>query len=91
MVSTVPAEGEGVAAAPGGTDGGAELVGADTLLAETTVLAAGGGEATELTVLVAAGDDPVDAGVTADGGVGRINEDALVPVVDRVLWNNKRR
>ena len=47
------------------------------LLAEAAVLAAGGGEATALAVLHHGLRDPLDAGVVADGGVGRVHSDHL--------------
>ena len=76
--SAVPLEGEGVAALPGGPARGTdEVVGAVALLAEATVLAAGGGEAAALAVLHDRLGDPLDAGVVADGGVGRVHRDHL--------------
>lgn len=54
-------------------------------LVETTGLLAGGGEATSLAVLVDGVDDPVDAGVDADGLVLGVDEDDLVVLVGRVL------
>lgn len=53
--------------------------------AETTRLLAGGGEAAGLAVLVDGVDDPVDAGVVADGLVLGVDEDDLVVLVGRVL------
>lgn len=76
--SAVTLEREGVAALPGGaTRGPDEVVGAVALLAETAVLAAGGGEAAALAVLHHRLSDPLDAGVVADGGVGRVHGDHL--------------
>ena len=54
-------------------------------LVETTGLLAGGGETTRLAVLVDGVDDPVDAGVDADGLVLGVDEDDLVVLVGRVL------
>jgi hypothetical protein len=54
-------------------------------LVETTGLLAGGGKTTSLAVLVDGVDDPVDAGVDADGLVLGVDEDDLVVLVGRVL------
>jgi hypothetical protein len=54
-------------------------------LVETAGLLASGGETTGLAVLVDGVDDPVDAGVAADGGVLGVDEDDLVVLVGRVL------
>ena len=54
-------------------------------LVETTRLLAGGGETTSLAVLVDGVDDPVDAGILADGLVLGVNEDDLEVLVGRVL------
>jgi hypothetical protein len=54
-------------------------------LSETTGLLAGGGEATRLAVLVDGGDDPVDAGIAADGLVLGVDEDDLEVLVGGVL------
>ena len=54
-------------------------------LVETTALLAGGGKATGLAVLVDGVDDPVDAGVDADGLVLGVDEDDLVVLVGAVL------
>jgi len=53
--------------------------------AETTGLLASGGETTRFTVLVNGVDDPVDAGVVADGLVHGVDEDDLKVLVGRVL------
>ena len=53
--------------------------------AQTTRLLASSGETTRFTVLVDRVDDPVDAGVAADGLVLRVNEDNLEVLVGRVL------
>ena len=53
--------------------------------AETTALLAGGGKTTGLAVLVDGGDDPVDAGIAADGLVLGVDKDDLVVLVGRVL------
>ena len=54
-------------------------------LAQASGRAARGGEASELAVLVGGVDDPVDAGVAADGLVLGVDEDDLVVLVRRVL------
>jgi len=54
-------------------------------LVETTRLLASGGEAAHLAVLVHGLDDPVDAGVLADGLVLGVDEDDLEVLVGRVL------
>lgn len=69
---------------PGLSAAGSGLVVAATLV-ETTGLLAGGSEATGLAVLVDGGDDPVDAGIDADGLVLGVDEDDLVVLVGRVL------
>merc|ERR1711972_378207 len=50
-----------------------------------TALLAGSGETTALAVLVDRVDDPVDAGVAADGLVHRVDADDLVVLVRAVL------
>jgi len=54
-------------------------------LAQSTRLLACSGKTTGLTVLVNRVDDPVDAGITADSLVLRVNEDDLEVLVGRVL------
>jgi hypothetical protein len=54
-------------------------------LVETAGLLAGGGEAAGLAVLVDGVDDPVDAGVDADGLVAGVDEDDLVVLVGGIL------
>ncbi len=71
----------------GTTDG---VVGAVTLDSKTTVLSAGRGEASSLTVLVHRVDDPVDARIVSDGDVLRINKDDLEVLVGRILVNPVR-
>ncbi len=71
-------------ALPGLSPAGLGLVVAMALV-ETTRRLASGGEATALAVLVDGGDDPVDAGVLADGLVLGVDEDDLVVLVGRVL------
>jgi len=80
----VAPQGEGVVTLPGLAAAGLGL-GVAVALVETTRLLAGGGETTSLAVLVDGGDDPVDAGVAADGGVAGVDEDDLVVLVGRVL------
>jgi hypothetical protein len=71
-------------ALPGLPAAGAGLVVAVALV-EAARLLAGGGEAAGLAVLVDGVDDPVDAGVDADGLVLGVDEDDLVVLVGRVL------
>ena len=73
-----------VVAAPSSTDGGADARGTDTLVAETTALATSGGDTAGFTVLVDGVDDPVGAGIVADGGVGRVGADDFVPGEDGI-------
>jgi hypothetical protein len=81
---SVALEVEGVVALPGLAATGGGVVEAVTL-SETTGLLAGGGEATRLAVLVDGGDDPVDAGIAADGLVLGVDEDDLEVLVGGVL------
>lgn len=71
-------------AQPGLSAASTGLVVAVTLV-ETTGLLAGSSETTGLAVLVDGVDDPVDAGVDADGLVLGVDEDDLVVLVGRVL------
>lgn len=71
-------------AQPGLSAASTGLVVAVTLV-ETTGLLAGSSETTSLAVLVDGVDDPVDAGVDADGLVLGVDEDDLVVLVGRVL------
>jgi len=77
------AEGSGVVLLPDGTTRGHEPVVAVTL-ANTTALAAGGGEATHLTVLHHSVADPVDAGIGTDDAVSRVHEDHLEILVHTI-------
>jgi len=54
-------------------------------LVETARLLASGGEAAAFAVLVNGVDDPVDAGICADGLVLGIDTDDLVVLVRRIL------
>lgn len=54
-------------------------------LAQTTRFLSSGGKTTRFAVLVDGVDDPVDASVTTDGLVLRVNEDNLEVFVGRVL------
>jgi len=56
-----------------------------SLANETTVVATSRGQTTQLTVLHGRLADPVDAGIVADGGVGRINKDNLEVLVGSIL------
>lgn len=80
----VAPQGEGVVAEPGLSAAGGGLVVAVTLV-ETTRALASGSKATSLAVLVDGVDDPVDAGVDADGLVLGVDKDDLVVLVGRVL------
>ena len=73
-----------VVTTPGSTDGGAEAGSTDTLVAETTGLATSGVDTAGFTVLVDGVDDPVVAGIVADGGVLRIGADDFVPGEDGI-------
>lgn len=64
----------GVETLPGLSPASSGLVVAMTLV-ETPALLAGGSEAAELAVLVHWVDNPVDAGIAADGFVLGVNED----------------
>ena len=61
------------------------LVGTVALYAKTSGLAASGGEASVLSVLVHGTDDPVDAGIVADGDVVGVDEDDLEVLVGGIL------
>jgi hypothetical protein len=80
----VAPEGEGVVPLPGlpPASGGVVVL---VSTAKTTALLAGGGETTALAVLVDGLDDPVDAGITANGLVLGVDKDDLVVLVGRVL------
>jgi hypothetical protein len=80
----VAPQGQGVVALPGLSATGAGLVVAVALV-EAAGLLAGGGEAAGLAVLVDGVDDPVDAGIDADGLVLGVDQDDLVVLVGRVL------
>lgn len=71
-------------ALPGLSAASAGLVVTVTLV-ETARALAGGGEATGLAVLVDGVDDPVDAGIAADGLVLGVDKDNLVVLVGGVL------
>ncbi len=73
------------AAAGDGTAGGAEAGREVATDKETTGLAAGSGGALELTVLVDGVNNPVDAGVLADGSVAGVNHDNLEELVGGIL------
>lgn len=60
-------------------------MGSVSLVLETTVLATSGGETTEFTVLVDRVDDPVDAGIVADGIVAGVDGDNLIVLVGSIL------
>ena len=58
-----------------------------TLLSETSVLLASGGQSTELTFIVLLGNDPVDSRILLDGVVSGVDEDNLVEFVGGILTN----
>jgi hypothetical protein len=66
----------------GATNG---VVGTVALDTETAVLAASGGEASSLAVLVDGVANPVDAGIVSNGGVLRIDHDDFEVLVSGVL------
>lgn len=80
----VAPQGQGVVLLPGLSAAGLCL-GVAVALVETAGLLAGGGETAGLAVLVNGVDDPVDAGVDADGLVLGVDEDDLVVLVGGVL------
>lgn len=82
---TVAAEGEGVAALPRGTGRATNGLGELVSLTQTAALLAGGGEATELTVLHGGLADPVHARIATDSLMARINKDHLVVLVGGIL------
>ena len=75
----------GVVLLPDGRDGRADFVGADALVEHATRVAAGRRDAAQLAVLHRRLADPVDARVAADAVVRRVDHDALVVLVRRVL------
>lgn len=81
---SVAPQGQGVVLLPGLPAAGLGL-GVAVALVETTGLLASGGKAASLAVLVDGVDDPVDAGIDADGLVLRVDEDDLVVLVGGVL------
>ena len=81
---SVAPQGQGVVALPGLSAASLGLV-VPVALVEAAGLLAGGGEAAGLAVLVHGVDDPVVAGVDADGLVLGVDEDDLVVLVGGVL------
>jgi hypothetical protein len=81
---SVSLEVEGVVTLPGLSSASSCLV-VSVTLAQTTRLLASGSETTRFTVLVDWVDDPVDASITADGLVLRVDQDDLVVLVGGVL------
>lgn len=81
---SVAPEGESVLSLPGLSAASRGVV-VTVALVDTTVVLAGGGEATEFAVLVDGVDDPVDASILADGLVLGVDEDDLEVLVGRVL------
>mmetsp|Transcript_3127 Transcript_3127/g.3605 ORF Transcript_3127/g.3605 Transcript_3127/m.3605 type:complete len:223 (+) Transcript_3127:204-872(+) len=86
MSLTETLETHGVAPLPGGKVGSSlDSICAVTSLAKSTALASSGSETSALSVLVYRVTDPVDAGIIADLGVGRIYKDDLVVLHGGVL------
>lgn len=77
-------EGQSVLPLPGLSPSSLGVVVSVTLV-ETTRLLASGSKTTHFAVLVDGSDDPVDAGVLADGLVLRVDEDDLEVLVGGVL------
>jgi len=77
-------------ALPDGADGRAVLVDKMALADETTTVATGTGDTAEFTMLHRRTGNPVDARVTADGLVHRVDEDDLEELVDSILVNPVR-
>ena len=82
---TVATERNLVGAIPDGLDGGTALAIARTTSSKTTSLLAGTSKTTELTVLLLGLSEPVEARVTADSVVLRVDEDDLEELICRVL------
>lgn len=80
----------GVAVLPVGADGRSLLHGLVSLLVEASGLLAGGGKASELSVVLLGGADPVDAGVSADSLVGWVHHHDFVELERGVLSNPVR-
>jgi len=80
----VAPEGQGVLSLPGLSAASLGVV-VSVTLGDTTVVLSGSGKAAELTVLVDWVGDPVDAGITADGLVLRVDKNDLEVLVGRVL------
>jgi len=89
-VLAVPPELLGVPVLPVGAARRSLLHGLVSLLVHASGLLAGGGESAHLTVLHLDGADPIDAGVTADGLVGWVDEDDLVELEAGILTNPVR-
>jgi hypothetical protein len=85
MSLTVTTEGEGVASLPAGTTTRSDGLVETVSLSVTTVLLANGSETTGFAVLVDGVDDPVDASITTDSLVVRINKDDLKVLVGSIL------
>lgn len=87
---SVTAEDNGVVLLPHSTNRGALLVVLVTFALETTSLLTGTSKATELTVLVSRGGDPLKASITTDGVVGGIHKDDLIVLVGTIMVNPVR-
>ena len=75
----------GVPSPPVGSGRGSLASGLVALLAESSVLLTGRGQAAELSLVLLLRDDPVDPGVVLDGVVGGVDEDDLEEFVGGVL------
>lgn len=83
---SVPPQGQSVVALPGLSPASLGVV-VSVALVDAPALLARGSEPAALAVLVDRLDDPVDAGVAADGLVLRVDEDDLKVFIGRVLVN----
>ena len=86
MLSVSP-EFLGVAVLPVGSAGRSLLHGLVSLLVHASSLLAGGGETSELSVVVLGGHNPIDAGVAADAFVGGVHHDDLKELEGGILAN----
>merc|ERR1711953_1426897 len=82
---SVPSQRQGIVFLPITTSRRSNHVVVSVTLSHSSVLPTGCGETTQLTVLVYCLADPVDAGISADGFVHRIDHDDFVVHVRRIL------
>jgi len=81
----VASEREGVLAQPGGATGASLCGGVAMSFAQTAGSLAGGSLSTKLTMLLLGLADPLDPGITANGGVRGIDHDDFVVLVSGIL------